>query len=118
MPKAPPVTIDPADGQFQLPQLPPPPVEAVEPAGHQHPADVSGWYLPAKHLTNLFIPLAVLQTLSQNAAADGTVSTEKMRAEIPQGILYGSINFLATVGYIGVLGDTITIKKLPIPRTP
>lgn len=81
---------------------------------YRHPADVSGWYGPAKHLPNLFMPLAVLQTLSQLADGDGRVTVALASKEVPVGILHAMLRMLSLLGYIQTDGLSVRVVKLPI----
>lgn len=99
----------------------PPPVEpapllevGVAQPAFAHPEDVRGWYLPAKHLPNLFTPLAVLQTLSQLADGDARVTMAAASQEVPAGILQAMVRMLSLLGYVQTDGIVITIVKLPV----
>jgi hypothetical protein len=90
-----------------LPPLPPP--------RHQHPTDVRGWYAMAKHNAELFVPLAVLQTFSQMADADGLVRVDEARREINPAVMSVGVRMLQAMGYIDEVGAvTMRIAKLPV----
>ncbi len=82
---------------------------------YRHPTNVRGWYAPARHLQNLFVPLAVLQTLSQLADGDGKVSYAEACHEVGPAMLTAMMQMLKLLGYISTDGVTITIVKLPVP---
>lgn len=105
MPKAPAPSVEPAPSVLE--------VGVAQPA-FTHPEDVRGWYLPAKHLPNLFTPLAVLQTLSQIADGDARVTMAAASQEVPAGILQAMVRMLSLLGYVQTDGLVITIVKLPV----
>lgn len=80
---------------------------------HRHPANVRGWYAPAKFLPNLFVPLAVLQHLSFLADENGITSLTEAKAEINQEILFAYLRMLTMMGHIDVDGERIIIKSTP-----
>jgi len=87
--------------------------QAEAPPKHKHPADLRGWYAPAKYLPNLFVPLAVLQTLSQLANDEGVCSLTEAKREVNQEILFAMIRMLTLMGHIDVDGERIVIKSIP-----
>lgn len=93
----------------------PPSTSAAVPKSprHRHPANVRGWYAPAKYLPNLFVPLAVLQHLSVLADENGVASLTEAKAEINQEILFAYLRMLTMMGHIDVDGERIIIKSTP-----
>jgi hypothetical protein len=67
-------------------------------------------------LPNLFVPLAVLQTLSQLADDDGVCSLSEAKREMNQEILFAMIRMLTLMGHIDVDGERITIKSIPLTK--
>jgi hypothetical protein len=90
--------------------------QAVTTPKHQHPGNARGWYAPAKYLPNLFVPLAVLQTLSQIADDDGVCSLVEAKREMNNEILFAMLRMLTIMGHIDVVGERITIKSIPATK--
>lgn len=87
----------------------------LPPSRHQHPADARGWFAMAKHNAELFVPLAVLQTLSQMADGDGLVRVEDARREINPAVLSVGVRMLQAMGFLDEVGAvTMRIAKLPV----
>jgi hypothetical protein len=90
--------------------------QAVKPPKHRHPTNLRGWYAQAKYLTNQFVPLAVLQTLSQLADDDGVCSLVEAKQEVNQEILFAMLRMLTLMGHIDVDGERIIIKSIPTTK--